>query len=76
LQYWLHNFAGKKPDWTGLLITDLENALNLFHQHRDYFLQVGMRENFNIPKFHSLLHYVDSIKGFGTTNNYNTEMFE
>jgi hypothetical protein len=54
----------------------LEDALNRFHQHRDYFLQVGVREDFNIPKFHSLLHYVDSIKAFGTTDNYNTERFE
>jgi hypothetical protein len=37
---------------------------------------VGIHDDFNIPKFHSLLHYVDSIKAFGTTDNYNTEMFE
>ncbi|KDQ48937.1 hypothetical protein JAAARDRAFT_107818, partial [Jaapia argillacea MUCL 33604] len=30
----------------------------------------------NIPKFHSLLHYITAIRNFGTTNNYNTEMFE
>lgn len=54
----------------------LQDALERFHQHRHYFLQVGVREDFNIPKFHSLVHYVDSIKAFGTTDNYNTEMFE
>ncbi|KAF9037930.1 hypothetical protein BJ165DRAFT_1416773 [Panaeolus papilionaceus] len=42
----------------------------------DYFIRLGCREHFNIPKFHSLLHYVESIKTFGTTDNYNTEMFE
>ncbi|KAJ7016190.1 hypothetical protein C8F04DRAFT_1245633 [Mycena alexandri] len=35
-----------------------------------------VRIDFNIPKFHSLLHYIDSIRMFGTTDNYNTEMFE
>lgn len=54
----------------------LSNALERFHQHRQYFLQVGVRDDFNIPKFHSLLHYIDAIKLFGTTDNYNTEMFE
>lgn len=54
----------------------LQDALDRFHHHRHYFLQIGVRQNFNIPKFHSLLHYIDSIKAFGTTDNYNTEMFE
>ena len=35
-----------------------------------------MRSNFNLPKLHSLLHYVSSIKLFGTTDNYNTEYTE
>ncbi len=54
----------------------LENALKEFHKHRPYFIETGIREDFNIPKFHSLVHYVESIKLFGTTDNYNTEMFE
>ena len=54
----------------------LEDALGRFHQHQDYFLKLGVRDNFNIPKFHSLLHYIQSIKLFGTTDNYNTELFE
>ncbi|KAF8155894.1 hypothetical protein B0H34DRAFT_850935 [Crassisporium funariophilum] len=54
----------------------LQDALDRFHQHRDYFIKVKARDDFNIPKFHSLLHYLNSIKLYGTTNNYNTEMFE
>ncbi|KAJ7814978.1 hypothetical protein B0H14DRAFT_2375667, partial [Mycena olivaceomarginata] len=41
-----------------------------------FFITATVHEDFNIPKFHSLLHYVDSIQYFGTTDNYNTEMFE
>ncbi|KAJ7020881.1 hypothetical protein C8F04DRAFT_1295696 [Mycena alexandri] len=51
-------------------------ALKLWHKNRDYFITARVRKDFNIPKFHSLLHYVDSIRMFGTTDNYNTEMFE
>ncbi|KJA18014.1 hypothetical protein HYPSUDRAFT_122964, partial [Hypholoma sublateritium FD-334 SS-4] len=54
----------------------LSDARDRFHNNRDYFITVGVRDHFNIPKFHSLLHYIDSIKEFGTTDNYNTEMFE
>jgi hypothetical protein len=35
-----------------------------------------VREHFNIPKFHSLIHYHSSISLFGTTDNYNTEQSE
>jgi len=54
----------------------LEDSLKRFNQHREYFIKIGVRKDFNIPKFHSLLHYVNSIKLFGTTDNYNTELFE
>lgn len=54
----------------------LEDALARFHKHRNFFITTGVREDFNIPKFHSLLHYVQSIRLFGTTDNYNTEAFE
>ncbi|THU83761.1 hypothetical protein K435DRAFT_688929 [Dendrothele bispora CBS 962.96] len=54
----------------------MEEALDDWHVNRDYFIEAGTREDFNIPKFHSLLHYVDSIRKFGTVDNYNTELFE
>ena len=54
----------------------MEDALQTWEKNRSFFIQTGIRENFNIPKFHSLLHYVEAIKLFGTTDNYNTEMFE
>ncbi|THU76090.1 hypothetical protein K435DRAFT_705670 [Dendrothele bispora CBS 962.96] len=54
----------------------MEDALSKWHNNRDYFLETEIRKDFNIPKFHSLLHYVDSIRKFGTVDNYNTELFE
>ncbi|KAI5981878.1 hypothetical protein EDC04DRAFT_2874695 [Pisolithus marmoratus] len=41
----------------------MEAALTLFHKHKEVF-------------FHSLLHYVECIKQYGTTDNYNMEAFE
>ena len=54
----------------------MEDALMKWKQNRDYFLKEDVREHFNIPKFHSLLHYVQVIRRFGVTDNYNTEAFE
>lgn len=54
----------------------MQDALDRFQNNRDYFIATLVRKDFNIPKFHSLLHYIESIENFGTTDNYNTEMFE
>ncbi|KAJ7712192.1 hypothetical protein B0H14DRAFT_3099260 [Mycena olivaceomarginata] len=57
-------------------LASLRDALEVWHENRDFFITRHRSRGFNIPKFHSLLHYVDSIQYFGTTDNYNTEMFE
>ena len=54
----------------------MDAALQTWRDNKSYFVDVGIRDHFNIPKFHSLVHYVEMIRLFGTTNNYNTEMFE
>ncbi|KAJ3715224.1 hypothetical protein C8R42DRAFT_698524 [Lentinula raphanica] len=40
----------------------MKKELDTWHKNRDYFITQRAREHFNIPKFHSLLHYVDSIR--------------
>ena len=54
----------------------LWDALLGFHNHKAIFTDLGVQENFNIPKLHSLTHYISLIKLFGTTDNYNTEQSE
>ncbi|KAH9914312.1 uncharacterized protein B0H18DRAFT_1125649 [Fomitopsis serialis] len=54
----------------------MEDALKTFHRNKHVLVDLGVREHLNIPKFHSLLHYVDAIRLLGTTDNYNTEAFE
>lgn len=66
-QYKTHN---------GTTLQYLQDALDAFHAHKDFFIETTLRPHLNIPKFHSLLHYIESIKFFGTTDNYNTEAFE
>ncbi|KIY63227.1 hypothetical protein CYLTODRAFT_360315 [Cylindrobasidium torrendii FP15055 ss-10] len=54
----------------------MESALDSWRQNKHIFLDLNIREDFLIPKIHSLTHYVDGIRLFGTTNNFNTEMFK
>ena len=54
----------------------MDTELDTWHRNRSFFIDAGPCTNFNIPKFHSLLHYSDSIRWLGTTDNYNTKTFE
>lgn len=54
----------------------LDQSLQQFHNNKDVFVHLGIRSDFNIPKLHSMEHYVELIKLFGTTDNYNTEYTE
>ncbi|KAF8549637.1 hypothetical protein OG21DRAFT_1478799 [Imleria badia] len=54
----------------------LQHALNEFHALKNVFIDLGCREHFNLPKFHSLCHYMNSIKLYGSLDGFNTENSE
>ncbi|TFY73786.1 hypothetical protein EWM64_g10226, partial [Hericium alpestre] len=56
----------------------MQTALDDFHKDKDIFLELKAHTpgHFNLPKLHSLQHYVDTIRERGTTDNYNTEATE
>ncbi|KAI0822410.1 hypothetical protein BC628DRAFT_1412307 [Trametes gibbosa] len=51
-------------------------ALNTFHRNKSALIELGVREHFNIPKLHSLIHYVDAIVKLGCLDGLNTENSE
>lgn len=57
-------------------LVQLDESLAAFHEHRQIFIDCGVRAHFNIPKLHFLSHYSRAIKYYGTTDNYNTETTE
>ncbi|KAJ7684249.1 hypothetical protein DFH06DRAFT_1072814 [Mycena polygramma] len=57
-------------------LAKLEEAWKLFHANKEVFIANGVREHFNIPKIHSMKHYVDMIRALGTADGYNTELSE
>jgi len=69
-------YIAQLPSHTTDTLRRLDDSLVLFHQNKSIFVELGVREHFNIPKFHSLFHYQSSITLFGTTDNYNTEQSE
>ncbi|KAJ7301054.1 hypothetical protein DFH08DRAFT_724710, partial [Mycena albidolilacea] len=50
--------------------------LQRFHDNKSIFIDLGIRENFNIPKFHNISHYPMFIKLVGILDNCNTEHTE
>ncbi|KAF9782655.1 hypothetical protein BJ322DRAFT_1100637 [Thelephora terrestris] len=69
-------YLAQLPSHNDETLQDLDDALATFHANKSIFIDLGIREDFNLPKLHSLQHYVSSIKLFGTTDNYNTEYSE
>jgi hypothetical protein len=58
---------------TDITLARMQNALNAFHSHKDIFIDLQVRRGFNISKLHSMLHYIGSIRSFGSADGYNTE---
>ncbi|KAF9477316.1 hypothetical protein BDN70DRAFT_838060, partial [Pholiota conissans] len=69
-------YLAQYPVHTTATLLSLDQALQDFHDNKHIFETLGIRNNFNLPKLHSMVHYVRSIKLFGTTDNYNTEATE
>jgi hypothetical protein len=51
----------------------MDRAWSAIHENKKIFVELGIRENFNIPKLHSLIHYISAIRSLGTLDGYNTE---
>lgn len=46
----------------------MDAALQRFHTYRTVFVEEGVRANFALPRQHALVHYVRSIRLFGSPN--------
>ncbi|KAG1737845.1 uncharacterized protein EDB91DRAFT_1249522 [Suillus paluster] len=69
-------YLSQYPTHDDTTLEYMQQALKDFHHHKEVIINLGIRDNLDIPKFHSLQHYLENIQNFGTTDNYNTEMFE
>lgn len=69
-------FLSQYESHTSETLSTLQECLARFHENKQVFIDLEVRENFEFPKLHSLTHYAQSIRLFGTTDNYNTEQTE
>ena len=49
-------------------LSELQSALTRFHQYREIFISTGVRDNFSLPRQHSMVHYPSLIRLFGAPN--------
>ncbi|KAF7965204.1 hypothetical protein HWV62_45085 [Athelia sp. TMB] len=49
-------------------LVQLKDALDRFHHYRQIFITVGVRENFNLPRQHSMVHFLQLVRAFGAPN--------
>lgn len=54
-------------------LQEMDKAWSAFHENKEVFQDLGIRTEFNIPKVHSMIHYISSIQSHGTLDGYNTE---
>lgn len=54
----------------------LEGSWNRFHANKDEFIKQKVRTHFNIPKIHTMQHYVHMIRSHRTADGFNTEASE
>ena len=69
-------YLAQYPMHTSDTLDRLDEALQLFHDNKDIFIDLGVRAHFNIPKFHNIHHYRSYIEMYRTTDNFNTEYTE
>ncbi|KIK58907.1 hypothetical protein GYMLUDRAFT_170266 [Collybiopsis luxurians FD-317 M1] len=58
------------------MLSYMQQELETWNKNCNFFIQNGVQDDFNIPKFYSLQHYIDSIPWLEATDNYKIEMFK
>jgi hypothetical protein len=61
---------------TNKTLAEMDKAFDKFHDHKDIFICLGIRDHFNIAKLHALIHYVPMIRSLSCADGYNTEASE
>ncbi|KAG2128536.1 uncharacterized protein EDB93DRAFT_1256658 [Suillus bovinus] len=69
-------YFAQLPVHSNSSIDALQMALDEFHANKGVFEDLGIHNNFNIPKLHFLQHYAELIELFGMTDNFNMEATE
>ncbi|KAJ7859622.1 hypothetical protein B0H14DRAFT_3084916 [Mycena olivaceomarginata] len=69
-------YHSQYPMHSSETLVELNDDLQRFHDDKSILVDLGIRQNFNIPKLHNISHYPLFIRLLGTIDNYNTETTE
>ncbi|KAI6116503.1 hypothetical protein F5141DRAFT_1187665 [Pisolithus sp. B1] len=58
---------------TDMTLKAMQESLKMFHNYKHILVELEVCQDFNLPKLHSLQHYITSIQALGSANGYNTE---
>jgi hypothetical protein len=58
------------------VLNDFTTSLSDYHLHRKVFLQTGVRDDFNLPRQHSMVHYPFLVTEFGAPNGLDSSITE
>ncbi|KAH8084372.1 hypothetical protein BXZ70DRAFT_900453 [Cristinia sonorae] len=69
-------YLSQYPVQTSETLSMLQDALTRFHDNKQIFIELGVRDDWEIPKLHFLDHWEYLIRRLGTPDNFNTEYTE
>ena len=58
----------RRPHITASNIVEIEETLTSYTYHRLFVLETGIRDNFKLPRQHTLYHFPHLIREFGAPN--------
>jgi hypothetical protein len=61
-------YIARRNSLTEHNLDQLEDAVSRFHQYREVFIDSGIRDDFLVPRQHSIKHYRSLIRLFGAPN--------
>lgn len=61
-------YIARRNSLTEHNLDQLKDAVSRFHHYREVFINTGIREDFLMPRQHSIIHYRTLIRLFGAPN--------
>jgi hypothetical protein len=61
-------YIARKDLHDEMTLSNLQAALSRFHSLREVFVMTSVRQSFNLPRQHAMMHYLSSIRAFGSPN--------
>ncbi len=64
------------PKHTTATLQEFQLLIDDYHNAKMAWKDIGVRQDFNVPKIHGTHHYVSAIRLFGTLDNFDLDVFE